>query len=150
LRRGGKTKWDWKSVVRLTEEWQPLIKPFISSTDQTICLTDFFATCADILDQPLPETSCEDSYSFLPALNGDPIISARQDVIHHSISGHIAYRMGKWKLCLAKGSGGWTSPKEVEVEKGATIAQLYDLENDPGETNNLYKTHPEIAERLLQ
>jgi len=29
-RRGGKTKWDWKSVVKLTDEWQPLIKPFIS------------------------------------------------------------------------------------------------------------------------
>jgi group II intron reverse transcriptase/maturase len=29
-RRGGKTKWDWKSVVRLTDEWQPLLKPFIS------------------------------------------------------------------------------------------------------------------------
>jgi group II intron reverse transcriptase/maturase len=28
--RGGKTKWDWKSVVKLTEEWQPLIKPFIN------------------------------------------------------------------------------------------------------------------------
>lgn len=28
-RRGGKTKWDWKSVVQLTDEWQPLIKPFI-------------------------------------------------------------------------------------------------------------------------
>jgi len=29
-RQGGKTKWDWNSVVKLTEEWQPLIKPFIS------------------------------------------------------------------------------------------------------------------------
>lgn len=29
-RRGGKTKWNWNSVVKLTEEWQPLIKPLIS------------------------------------------------------------------------------------------------------------------------
>jgi len=148
--RGSKADiWDGGHRIPFIVRWPGKVAEG-SSTDQTICFTDFFATCADILDQPLPETSCEDSYSFLPALKGDPIISARQGVIHHSISGHFAYRMGKWKLCLAKGSGGWTSPREVEVEKGAAIAQLYDLENDPGETTNLYKTHPEIAERLLQ
>lgn len=29
-RRGDKTKWNWNSVVKLTEEWQPLVKPYIS------------------------------------------------------------------------------------------------------------------------
>ena len=40
------------------------------------------------------------------ALSGKPIESSRAGMIHNSIDGHFAYRQGKWKLCLAKGSGG--------------------------------------------
>ena len=32
------------------------------------------------------------------------------------------YRQGKWKLLLAKGSGGWTSPKEQQVPADAPTA----------------------------
>jgi hypothetical protein len=51
---------------------------------------------------------------------------------------------------LARGSGGWTSPKENQVSTEAPKAQLYDLSKDPGEQNNLYKENPEIANELLQ
>ena len=98
----------------------------------------------------MPRGTAEDSVSFLPALSGDEIVSTRKGVVHHSISGHFAYRQGKWKLLLARGSGGWTAPKEGEAKKaGAPIAQLYDIQTDPGETTNLYEKQPEIAERLL-
>ena len=91
----------------------------------------------------------EDSVSFLPALSGKPIESTRKGVIHHSISGHFGYREGKWKLILARGSGGWTSPKENQVESKAPEAQLYDMEKDPSEQNNLYLERPKLAQRLL-
>ena len=107
------------------------------------------ATCAEILKAPLPENSAQDSVSFLPALSGQPIVSTRAGVIHHSISGHFGYREGKWKLLLAKGSGGWSSPNEKESKK-APIAQLYDIEADPGETTNLYGAQPKVAGRLLK
>jgi arylsulfatase A len=119
-----------------------------SRSDQLITLVDFFATASDITGEKAPYMA-EDSVSFLPALSGQPITSTRKGVIHHSISGHFGYRQGKWKLLLAKGSGGWTSPKENQVEPDAPQAQLYDMEKDPSEQNNLYLTHPEIAERLL-
>ena len=70
-------------------------------------------------------------------------------MIHHSYSGHFAYRTGPWKLILAKGSGGWSSPKENEVPQGSLKAQLYDLDVDPGEQTNLYTSQPEVAARLL-
>ena len=40
--------------------------------------------------------------------------------------------------------------KEYLIEDNApdTPGQLYDLDRDPGETNNVSKEHPEIAERL--
>ena len=99
----------------------------------------------------MPSKSGEDSVSFLPALHGEAINSTRAGVIHHSISGHFGYRLGKWKLLLSKGSGGWSFPKEDDPTLDTMpVAQLYDMENDPAETTNLYTTHPEIAEQLLK
>jgi arylsulfatase A-like enzyme len=148
--RGSKADiWDGGHRVPFILRWPAGIKAGTQS-DQTICLTDLMATCADLVGVTLPESAGEDSVSFLPALSGQPIVSTRNGVIHHSISGHFAYRQGNWKLCLAKGSGGWTSPTEAKMPKGSPQAQLYDLEKDPGETTNLYLTHPEVAERLLK
>lgn len=116
-----------------------------STSDQTICLTDLMATCAELTGAELPETAGEDSVSFAPALKGEPIIATRNGVIHHSVSGQFSYRQGKWKLLLSKGSGGWTRGKAA----GDAPGQLYDLEADPGEKNNLYTAHPEVVERLF-
>tara|TARA_R110002072_G_scaffold13481_2_gene56869 strand:+ start:67152 stop:69188 length:2037 start_codon:yes stop_codon:yes gene_type:complete len=147
--RGSKADiWDGGHRIPFIVRWPGKVEPGTTS-GQLICLTDLFATTSDILGEPFPETSCEDSVSFLQALSGKPIQSTRAGVIHHSFSGHFAYRTGKWKLILARGSGGWTSPKENEVPKGSMKAQLYDLDADPGEQNNLYTSKPEIAERLL-
>ena len=60
-----------------------------------------------------------------------------------------AIRQGKWKLLLARGSGGWSAPKERQVGRDAPEAQLYDMEKDAGEQKNLYLSHPEVAEKLL-
>ena len=103
------------------------------------------ATCAELSGAKLPETAGEDSVSFAPALKGQPIASTRKGVVHHSISGRFAYRQGKWKLLLTGGSGGWTKEKMPS----GTVAQLYDMEADPGEKNNLYQSQPEVAEPLL-
>ncbi|MFC7338721.1 arylsulfatase [Haloferula chungangensis] len=148
--RGSKADlWDGGHRVPFLVRWPGKIKAG-STSKQLICHTDLFASCADILEQTLPEKAAEDSVSFLPALAGQPIVSTREGVIHHSISGHFGYRQGKWKLLLARGSGGWTSPKENEATKqGAPVAQLYDMEADPGETTNLYESQPEVSARLL-
>ncbi|CAA6679813.1 MULTISPECIES: hypothetical protein [unclassified Lentimonas] len=94
-----------------------------SSSDQLICLTDLFATTSDITGVASPAGSAEDSVSFLPALSGAEIVTTRAGVIHHSVTGHFAYRQGKWKLLLAKGSAGWTGPKENELPKDAPKAR---------------------------
>lgn len=148
--RGSKADlWDGGHRVPFVARWPKMISAG-STSDQLICLTDLMATCSELTETPLPETAAEDSVSFLPAFSSKPITTTRNGVIHHSISGHFAYRQGKWKLLLAKGSGGWTAPREAEAAKsGAPIAQLYDMEKDPGETTNLFASHPEVADRLL-
>ncbi|SMP55667.1 Arylsulfatase A [Neorhodopirellula lusitana] len=148
--RGSKADlWDGGHRVPFIVRWPNEIKAG-SQSDQAICLTDLMATCADLTGAKLPNKPGEDSVSFAPALKGNPIVSSRNGIIHHSISGHFAYRQGKWKLLLAKGSGGWTAPNEkAAANGGAPVAQLYDMESDPGETANLYTSQPEVAASLL-
>ncbi len=147
--RGSKADiWDGGHRIPFIVRWPGRVQPG-SNCEQLICLTDLFATVADITGATVPKDTCEDSASFLAALSGKEIESTRVGVVHHSISGHFAYREGKWKLILARASGGWSSPKENQAAADAPKAQLYDLATDPGEQNNLYTSQPDVAQRLL-
>ena len=147
--RGSKADlWDGGHRVPFLVKWPGQVQPG-SQNDALICLTDFMATSAEIAGAKLPGNSGEDSVSFLPALQGEKIVNDRRGIIHHSISGHFAYREGRWKLLLAKSSGGWASPREREMTEDAPKAQLYDMDADPGETTNLYGECPDVAARLL-
>lgn len=117
---------------------------------QTVCLNDLMATIADFNHYDLKENEGEDSFSLMPLLE-DPKSKAytREATVHHSINGSFAIRKGKWKLELAAGSGGWSSPKPGKEEEGLPKYQLYDLEADPGETKNVYSAHPEISKELI-
>ncbi|MFT5523987.1 MAG: arylsulfatase A [Pirellulaceae bacterium] len=146
--RGSKADiWDGGHRIPFIVRWPHHVEPS-STSEQLICLTDLFATAGEILGKDIPTKSAEDSVSFLPALSSHPIQSTRAGVIHHSFSGHFAYRSDNWKLILAHGSGGWSSPNESQA-KNLPEAQLYDLATDPGETKNLFPAKPEIAKQLF-
>ena len=69
--------------------------------------------------------------------------------MHHSINGSFAIRQGRWKLALCPGSGGWSEPKPQQARKqGLPLRQLFDLQADPGERDNVAAAHPEITVRL--
>ncbi|RCS41059.1 arylsulfatase [Bremerella cremea] len=147
--RGSKADiWEGGHRVPFIVRWPKKVPPG-STSNQLICHVDLFATVAEIVAHPIAAGSGEDSVSFLPVLSGEPINSTRAGVIHHSISGHFAYRQGPWKLALARASGGWTSPTEKEVDNNAPKAQLYHMVEDVGETSNRFLTEPDIAARLL-
>ena len=147
--RGSKADlWDGGHRLPFIVRWPGEVSPG-TVCDQLICHTDLFASLADITQRPLPPAAAQDSVSFLPALHGNEIESTRNGVIHHSFSGHFAYRSGRWKLLLAKGSGGWSSPKEGEMPKTAAKVQLYDMTADLGEQTNLHEQNPEVVQNLL-
>lgn len=126
--------------------WPGVVKP-ATQTSRLTCQTDFIATCAEILGEPLPEGAGVDSVSFLPTLK-DPAIAGRGAIVHHSIQGAFAIRDGKWKLCLCKGSGGWSEPRPGKAAAEAPPVQLFDLEADPAETKNLAIEMPEKVAEL--
>jgi len=112
---------------------------------QTICMTDLFATIAEIVGIPVPEGAAEDSYSFAPLLFGQAERYSRPPVIHHSAGGMFSIRDGKWKLVLGNGSGGREKPKGKPFGEPYS---LLDLQKDPSETTNVIDQFPQVAERL--
>lgn len=121
------------------------------SSDKTICTTDFFTTCADILDYEMKDNEGEDSYSMLPLIIGTSDAEIREYTIHHSINGSFAIRQGDWKLCVCPGSGGWSYPRPRDIAKqklDLPPMQLYNLKDDEAETNNLISKNPEKAAEL--
>ena len=128
--------------------WPAKIKAGTIS-DQTICLTDLMATCAAIVGETLPDSAGEDSYNILPVLLGEDIEPVREATVHHSINGSFAIRKGKWKLIMCPGSGGWSYPVPKEAkEMNLPPVQLYNLEKDIIEQNNVYDQYPEVVEEL--
>lgn len=128
--------------------WPGRIKPGTQSR-QTVCLTDLLATCAAIVNDPLPADVGQDSYNILPVLlNPDLDKPIREATVHHSGNGVFALRQGPWKLIQGLGSGGFTAPAQVKPQPGGPQGQLYNLQDDPGEQKNLWAQQPEIVERL--
>lgn len=116
---------------------------------QTICLTDFMATFANITGYQISDDEAEDSYNLLPVLldpNYNKII--REATVSHSINGSFTIRKDGWKLLMAAGSGGWSFPRPGKDTIGLPPIQLYNLKTDPSEQSNVYEQHPEVVGEL--
>lgn len=141
--------WEGGHRVPFVVRW-PAKTPAGTVSAELVELTDLLATTAAIVGVDLPAGAGEDSRDILPALlKAKPDEPVREYAIHHSLSGVFGIRQGPWKLVPHRGSGGFSHPKALDPEKeGGPVGQLYHLETDPGETENVYADHPEIVERL--
>lgn len=132
--------------------WPGMIAPG-SVSDQTISFTDLLATFAAIVDAGLPGDAGDDSFNLLPVLVGEqpeeePI---RPPVVSTSSRGVRAIQDGRWKLIEEElGSGGFSDPSHIEPGPGDPGGQLYNLEEDPEETVNLWSAHPGVVKRLKE
>lgn len=147
-------QWEGGHRVPLIARWKGKIAAG-STSDQTVCLTDVMATCAAITESKLPKDSAEDSVNLLPVLlgkdGGEPV---REYTLHQTINLSLAVRQGKWKYLDHRGSGGngydkgQMKPFALPDTAPTAPGQLYNLETDPGETENLYFKHPEVVQKL--
>lgn len=150
--------------------WWPGKIPAGSTSDQLTISVDLLATFASLTGQKLENS--KDSINMLPALTGDPKEALRKEMfITPNKQTHMAYRKGKWMYIPAKNDGGfrgskpgqhaWGGPavtklvgtpnsdiENGQLKKDAPPAQLYDLEADPHQTQNLYHKHPEIVAEM--
>lgn len=134
--------------VPLLVRWPDYIKPNVVS-EEPVCLTDLMATLMDLLDVELLDDAGEDSVSNLPLWSGKELKRPlREAMVHHSIDGSFSIRQGKWKLELCPGSGGWSDPKPGEESASMPLVQLYDLDADITEMDNIAYDYPKQVETL--
>ena len=107
-----------------------------SVTHQPGHLVDVMATCLDVAGSDYPTEHAGQPIKPLRGRSLLPILRGRQreghDVLYFQFSNNRAVRKGKWKLVSARG-GPW---------------ELYDMDVDRTELNDLAKARPELAAEL--
>ncbi len=141
--------WEGGHRVPFVVRW-PGQTPAGQTSSELIELTDIIATCAELMGVTVPAGAGPDSRSALDAFrNAKPTTRVRKFAVHHSLWGTFAIRSGPWKMIPQRGSGGFTFPKELDPKKvGGPTGQLYNLDDDPSETKNVWNEHPEVVKRL--
>ncbi len=147
--RGSKSDiWDGGHRIPFIVRWPGKVEAN-SKNNTLICLTSLMATCAEITGTKMPKNAGEDSYSILPLLTGNPEKFKAEPVVHHSIQGKFSIRDGNWKLEFCPGSGGWSDLTDSKARKqGLPELQLYNMQTDESEQNNVFKEYPEIVNKL--
>jgi len=151
--------WEGGHRVPMIVRWPGKVPPGQTS-DQITSLTDVMATIAEVVDADIPDDAAEDSFSMLPAMLAEDHGKAiRPYILQQGFGGkrYLAIRRGKWKYLAHKGSGGnryetHEMLQEYQLPDTAPDAegQLFDLDNDPGETQNLANIRPEIVNELSE
>lgn len=117
--------------------WPDVVKPR-SRTCEVVTTPDFYPTLLEAAGLPLQPEQHEDGKSFYPLLRGEP--HERGPIFwhypHYSNQGGepaAAVREGRWKLIRF-----YDGPRE----------ELYNLDDDLSESNDLATKEPEVASRL--
>jgi arylsulfatase A-like enzyme len=155
--------------VPFVARW-PAVVPPRTTCDKLIGLQDLMATIAEITDTTLATDQAPDSISML-ALLTNPATKATRTSMAFEATRARAIRVGPWKLCLCPGSGcpgkfgnaptlqqawrdavkrfGRTPGSHAELEQSPFL-QLFHLENDPGESNNLAADQPARVRQMIE
>jgi arylsulfatase A-like enzyme len=122
-----------------------------SVSNATISHANLMATCAELVGNKSDEYKTEDSYSIVPIILGLATeIVDQPAIVNISSRGTFDIRKGPWKLITKLGSGGFTVPAEIKPQPGDPIGQLYNLDQDIHEDNNLYNQNPEKVKELTE
>ncbi|WP_066217761.1 sulfatase family protein [Formosa haliotis] len=129
-------------------KWPQKIKAN-SVSNETICSTDFMATCAEIVNYKFKDNEAEDSFSMMPLLTQNDGYQ-REVTIHHSKTGIFAIRKGNWKLIQSPNSGVSANGKPEKLKEALPEEILFNLKTDIKEKENVADQYPEKVQELKQ
>jgi arylsulfatase A-like enzyme len=130
--------------VPFIARWPAKIKGGTESA-ALIAHLDMPATFASLTGVSLPDDAAPDSFNVLPALLGESK-TARASAIFHTggTQGPLTLRMAQWKFIQPGGGGyGAKAKGNQNAKKAPTKPQLFNLADDPAETNDLAEKMPE-------
>ena len=109
-----------------------------SSSAELLSEMDLLPTCVALAGGRVPGDRTIDGRDIWPVLSGAPGARSPHEVFYYYKDNHVcAVRAGAWKLHV-KDSNGAVKPQ----------IELYDLDEDIGEKNNLAASRPDIVARL--
>jgi hypothetical protein len=131
--RGGKGGPKYEGHMREpTITWWPGTIPGGVETDEIAATTDVLPSLARLVGATLPGNRIIDGKDALDVLLGRPGAKSPHEILYYETDG---IRRGKWKL--------------VRIGKpGKRKLELYDLEADLGEENDLAAEHPDLVKEL--
>ncbi len=132
--------WEGGHRMPFIARWPDRV-PAGATSDHTIAFADVLATFAEVSGQrKLPQGEAGDSVSFLPVLlHPGREHKPRPPILH----GGEVIRDGDWKLIDTRGGRGFDANRKVKYG-----VELYNLQNDLSEKNNLADKMPEKVESL--
>ena len=129
--------------------WKGRILP--GTSDEVVCTIDLAGSLAALTGQSLPSDGYLDSFDVMNAMLGEKDAKGRDHLVQqdNGSNGTYALRSGPWKLHRY----GKKSARNVVVEKQLANTkvpqfQLFNLDDDPAEKNNVIDKNPEVAKRL--
>ena len=154
LREGKQTMFEGGYRVPTVMRWTGRIQPD-SVCEKLASTIDILPTVANLIGADSP-TRKIDGLDISELMFGDSNAeSPRKSFYCYYGKGQLhAVRDGSWKLhfphdyrSVEKGGSGHGGIMGKTI-RAKTSEELYDLENDPGERNDVLKQHPEIVQRL--
>ena len=142
--RGGKYSiFEAGTRVPFLVRWPGKVKPGVS--DALMCQVDFPATFAALAGTKFESNLAPDTQNMLPALLGESS-QGRTNLVEHA-GGGIAVRSGEWKFIPRRPGPKRTQFTGTETGNDPEV-QLYNLNDDPGDTKNVASDNPEkVKER---
>jgi len=129
------TTWEGGLRVPCIMKWPKKI-PSNSISDELVSSIDFLATLSSIIGIELPKDKKIDSLDFSDIIFQPDSISPRDYFFYYKQNNLEAVRDSNWKLHIQK--------------NGVKTYELYDLENDISETNNVYEKYPHVVNKLME
>lgn len=115
-----------------------------------VCLSDFFATFAEMLGVCVSDNAGEDSVSLFPLLEGK-CQEVRNHIVHSSGDGSFSIRNKEWKLELCRNAGSGLRVTEPAPGTSEEIPyQLYDMQDDVRERHNAAADYPDICLQMME
>ena len=140
LRRHKGTTWEGGQRVPCVMRWPSQI-PAGTVCHEVVTAMDLCPTLAKLGGSEMPEDQIIDGKDISALMTSEEGAASPNDTFfYYRLHNLMAVRSGKWKLHAYS-----FSPPDHQI---VAINELYDLETDIGETNNIYDQHPEIVDEL--